>query len=152
MKKITVSVAEDIKQKYVKMGMMFIIIGLIGTVTRLIPIKGTLELAVSIVNLVISCACLLICARSLRFEADCFDEMAKQHLYEAKSYAGDNGNFILLIMVLIVTVGYRVASAAGIIFPDASLVIGNLGINLYMVYIGITHVLIGSKFATLEAE
>lgn len=152
MKKITVSVAEDIKQKYVKIGVLFIIIGLIGIVTRLIPIHGTLELAVSVINLVISCGCLLICARNLRFEADCFDEMAEQHLYEAKSHAGDSGNFILLMMVLIVTVGYRIASTSDIIFPDARLIIGNLGINLYMVYIGITHVLIGLKFAALEAE
>lgn len=152
MKKITVSVAEDIKRKFIRTGSLCILAGCIGIVTGLIQAEGTLGLAISVAEMIAVSGILFYCVSNYRIQSDCYDEMAKQHMCEAKAYATDCGLSILFIMGVIILGITHVANILGFAPVDGRKLIVILGLNLYMIYFGIIIYIIGTRFAALEAE
>lgn len=147
-----VNVTETMTLRYNKQGAAFITIGVIGIITGLINLTGTIGMIVQFVIVILAAMMVLLCVKTMRLTYEDFDEMAEEHFYKAKARARDVGIITIMVMVYGACAIYLALKYLGYDFNSLNISLVEFLVNMLFIFLGINDLAVGKEFAALEEE
>ena len=141
-----ISVTETVKRRYLKQGIFFTIIGLLGLGVELTNVQRTIGIVLLLIQI---CALVLVIVymkKTERVKKEEFDEMADANMYRAKADARDFGMAIVASLIIMIMNRFSVDFEAMGYTPLTIL------LNALFIYMGTNNIYVGGKFVALEEE
>lgn len=147
-----ISVTETVKRRYLKQGIFFTIIGLLGLGVELTNVQRTIGIVLLLIQI---CALVLVIVymkKTERVKKEEFDEMADANMYRAKADARDFGMAMLFAMVIVASLIIMIMNRFSVDFEAMGYTPITILLNALFIYMGTNNIYVGGKFVALEEE
>ena len=145
-----ISVTETVKRRYLKQGIFFTIIGLLGLGVELTNVQRTIGIVLLLIQI---CALVLVIVymkKTERVKKEEFDEMADANMYRAD--ARDFGMAMLFAMVIVASLIIMIMNRFSVDFEAMGYTPLTILLNALFIYMGTNNIYVGGKFVALEEE
>lgn len=131
-----ISVTETVKRRYLKQGIFFTIIGLLGLGVELTNVQRTIGIVLLLIQI---CALVLVIVymkKTERVKKEEFDEMADANMYRAKADARDFGMAMLFAMVIVASLIIMIMNRFSVDFEAMGYTPLTILLNALFIYMG----------------